>query len=258
MRIDESLSPLIEADEGGLLSGLIRRVRTASRQKRARLFHSLFEIRADTRILDLGGGDGTHIHYLLAATAARRENVCVADIDREAVALAAMRFGYRAVALAENAGLPFASRAFDIVVCSSVLEHVTIPKREIWRERSGSEFSRRARAEQQRFAGELRRVAAGYFVQVPNRGFPIETHSWLPFLGIAPRPLQCRVIHIANRVWIKKTIPDFYLPTADEMARYFPGASLVRERFLGLTKSLIAVRRVQKPTRIPMPATVAS
>jgi len=95
-------------------------------------------------------------------------------------------------------------------------------------------------------------------VQVPYRGFPIETHSWLPFLGIAPRPLQCRVIHIANRVWIKKTIPDFHLPTAAQMARYFPGSSLLRERFLGLTKSLIAVRRVQKRTRNPMPATVAS
>ena len=239
---EEALSPLLEPEQPGWLHRAIRRVRTASRHRRAALFRAHFDIRPHTRILDLGGGDGTHVHYLLAGTAARSANVHVADIDQEAVARAAARFGYQPVALAEGAGLPFPDRWFDVVVCSSVLEHVTIPKQEIWQEQSGARFRRRARIAQRRFALELARVTHGYFVQVPCRGFPIETHSWLPFLDLLPRPLQCRIIHFGNRHWIKKTIPDFHLPGAREMEGYFPDARLVRERCGGLTKSLIAIK----------------
>jgi SAM-dependent methyltransferase len=249
-RTEDALSPLLEPDQHGWFHQAIRRVRTASRRKRAALFRAHFDIRPDSRILDLGGGDGTHVHYLLAGTAARSANVHVADIDHEAVARAAARFGYRPVLLAEGARLPFPDRWFDVVICSSVLEHVTIPKQEIWQERSGARFRRRARAAQRRFALELARVTHGYFVQVPCRGFPIETHSWLPFVDLLPRPLQCRIIHFANRHWIKKTIPDFHLPGAREMAHYFPAARLVRERCGGFTKSLIAIecdRRRETP-----------
>lgn len=241
-RTEEALSPLLEQDEHGWLRRAIRRVRTASRQKRAALFRAHFDLRPDTRILDLGGGDGTHVHYLLAGSPASSANVHVADIDQEAVTRAAARFGYRPVLLAEGARLPFPDRYFDVVVCSSVLEHVTIPKQEIWQERSGARFRRRARVAQRRFALELARVTHGYFVQVPCRGFPIETHSWLPFLDRLPRGLQCRIIDLGNRYWIKKTIPDFHLPGAREMAAYFPSARLVRERCGGFTKSLIAIQ----------------
>ncbi|MGE0030827.1 MAG: methyltransferase domain-containing protein [Steroidobacteraceae bacterium] len=239
---EHAISPLIEPDEDGWLHRAIRRVRTTSRRKRAALFHRYFDIRPDTRILDLGGSDGTHIHYLLADSAASSANVHVADIDHAAVERAVARYRYQPVFLAENAGLPFPDRYFDVVVCSSVLEHVTIPKQEIWQERSDSRFRQRACDEQRRFAIELARVTHGYFVQVPYRGFPVETHSWLPFVGIVPRPLQCRIIALANRCWIKRTIPDFHLPGVREMSGYFPSARLVRERWLGLTKSLIAIK----------------
>lgn len=241
-RTEPGPSPLIEAEGPGALQHLIRRVRTNSRRRRAAIFHRHFAIGPETRILDLGGGDGTHIHYLLAGTAAQSRQVTVADIDAEAVESAAARFGYRPVRLVEGEPLPFPDRHFDIAVCSSVLEHVTIPKEEIWREWSGARFRLRARAAQCQFAVELARVARGYFVQVPNRGFPIETHAWLPFVQYAPRALQCLTIAAANRIWIKKTIPDFHLPGRREMAAYFPEAMLLRERWLGLTKSLIAVR----------------
>lgn len=241
-RTETAVSPLMEADEPGWLPRAIRRARMASRRRRAALFHRHFAVGPRTRVLDLGGDDGRHIHYLLADTGAAGANVCVADIDAEATTLAASRFGYRAVALQEEGPLPFPDRYFDVVVCCSVLEHVTVPKREIWDERSGARFRRRALAAQRRFALELARVTQGYFVQVPCRYFPIETHCWLPFVGVLPRPLQCRVIAAANRHWIKRTIPDFYLPRAFEFAACFPGARLHRERFLGLTKSLIAIR----------------
>jgi SAM-dependent methyltransferase len=60
-----------------------------------------------------------------------------------------------------SAGLPFASDEFDLVYCSSVIEHVPP--------------SRRAA-----FAAELRRVGRGWFVQTPAFSFPLEPHSLLP------------------------------------------------------------------------------
>jgi hypothetical protein len=225
----EGFSPLLEGDAPGVIHGLIRRVRTESRIKRATLFKRLFRLGPETRILDLGGANGAYAHALLADTRVRAMNVCVADIEEAAVQAASRTFGYNGV---------------HIVLCSSVLEHVTVPATEIWSERSTRAFRRRAIAAQTRFAAEIRRIADGHFVQVPYRWFPIETHSWLPFLSYLPRPLQCRIISIANSAWIKKTVPDFYLPTAAEMAGYFPGSRLLRERLCNLTKSLIAVKTI--------------
>jgi len=238
------LSPLVEVAEGGALGHVIHRLRTASRLRRVALFRRYFELTAHTRILDLGGSSGEHVHALLSETPVQPANVCVADVDHAAVRQAA-RFGYVPVALEQDRDLPFDDHSFDVVLCSSVLEHVTVPRREIWWQLSGARFARRARPRQAAFARELARVGRGYFVQVPYRWFPVETHSWLPLLSYTPRAMQCVAIALGNCVWIKKTEPDFYLPTAREMRGYFPDALLTCERMCGLTKSLIAVKPIE-------------
>jgi SAM-dependent methyltransferase len=58
-------------------------------------------------------------------------------------------------------GLPFADEEFDLVYCSSVIEHVLPPRRAA-------------------FAAEVRRVGRGWFVQTPAFSFPLEPHSLLP------------------------------------------------------------------------------
>jgi SAM-dependent methyltransferase len=71
------------------------------------------------------------------------------------------------------AGLPFADEQFDLVYCSSVIEHV-------------------APARRAAFAAELRRVGRGWFVQTPAFSFPIEPHALLPFAHWLPVPLRKR------------------------------------------------------------------
>jgi SAM-dependent methyltransferase len=192
--------------------------------------------------LDLGGWDGAHIHAVLQNSPVQPHNVYVADINQHAVSQASARFGFIPVVLPEGGRLPFADAFFDLVFCSSVIEHVTVPKEMVWSMVSGTDFREIARRRQGEFASEIRRLGKGYFVQAPYRWWPIETHSWLPFFNYLPRRLQVPLLRVTNRFWIKQTRPDFHLPNEQEMKQYFPDAVMCRERVLGITKSLICYR----------------
>ena len=69
------------------------------------------------------------------------------------------------------AGLPFADGEFDLVYCSSVIEHVPPARRAA-------------------FAAEIRRVGRGWFVQTPAFSFPLEPHSLLPGAHWLPPALR--------------------------------------------------------------------
>jgi SAM-dependent methyltransferase len=116
--------------------------------------------------------------------------------------------------------LPFDDGAFDLAYSSSVIEHV--------------EPERRAA-----FAGEVRRVARGFFVQTPARSFPIEPHALLPFAHwLAPtlrRPYW--------RLGAAGSWEDIQLLRRAELAALF-GEPILAERFAGLVKSWIALRPV--------------
>ena len=214
----------------------------SSRSKRRQIFRQYFDIDANTKILDLGSEDGSNIACALDGTSIRPENVYVADIENEAVKDVREKYGFTPVLLEEGKPLPFETGFFDIVYCSSVLEHVTVPKSEIWELTSSREFRRRALDSQSVFAEEIKRVGKQYFVQTPCRSFPIESHSWLPVAGMLPRELTVPLFRLTNKIWVKATVPDFYLLTADELCKLFSDASIVREKSFGLTKSLMAIR----------------
>ncbi len=210
-----------------------------ARARRGELFRKLLQPTENDKILDLGGGDGSHIASILPF----RKNVTIADIDTKALKQAEERFGFQTVLISESGQLLFPDQYFDIVFCSSVIEHVTIPKAEIYLCRSGHEFARRAFESQQRFAQEIRRLAKHYFVQTPHKYFLLESHTWLPMPAIfLPRPLQIKLIQFFNRFWIKHTDPDWHLLTPRQMRCLFPDAQILIERWYGLPKSIIACK----------------
>ncbi|MFZ0171868.1 MAG: methyltransferase domain-containing protein [Acidimicrobiales bacterium] len=220
------------------ITGLVESFQKRVRAKRARLWREMFPLGPSDKLLDLGSSDGRE-----TAALGLDAQVTIADIDTGALARGADKYGFTPVVLTETGPLPFADGEFDVVYCSSVIEHVTVPKADVWRIRSGREFAGLAFEQQHAFASEIRRVGKGYFVQTPALGFPIESHSWLPFLGWLPRPAQMAVIRFANRFWVKKTIPDFHLLSEAKMRQLFPDAEIFHERVAGLTKSFMAVRR---------------
>lgn len=198
------------------------------------MFRRTLSLTPDTRVLDLGGGNGAYLHSCLQGTPVRPESVTVADL-REKV-FQARAYGYQVVRLKEGP-LPFADQAFDVVFCSSVIEHV-VPDAT----RTDAAWTHEALASQRAFADEIRRVAKSYWVQTPARSFPIEVHSWLPFVGWLPRRGLVAVLQRTRRFWVSKHAPDFRLLTRGNMEAFFPEARIVAERSAALAKSWIAVK----------------
>jgi len=147
-----------------------------------------------------------------------------------------------AIVVGDGISLPFADSSFDLVFSNSVIEHVG------------------TREDQARFAAEIARVGRQYWVQTPNRRFPVEQHLWTPLVHWLPRKWQARVVRKFS-IWSMLTrLPEdqrsFYIDhyllsvrllSAADLRRMFPGAALVRERFLGWTKSLVAWGSNAKP-----------
>ena len=132
----------------------------------------------------------------------------------------------------------FRDQEFDALFSNSVIEHV------------GS------MADQQRMASEIRRVAPRYFVQTPNRYFPLEPHFLLPLFQFYPRPLQIELVRRFSLGWMprrpeyedaEREVAQIRLMSGSEMLALFPSATLYREKLCGLTKSLVAYAGWQEP-----------
>lgn len=113
-------------------------------------------------------------------------------------------------------GLPFADGEFDLVYCSSVIEHVHPQRREA-------------------FAAELRRVGRGWFVQTPAYSFPIEPHSLLPAAHWLPVRARRAYWHLGVAGgWEEISL----LRRSDMQALFGPA---LPERFGPLVKSWVCV-----------------
>ncbi len=141
--------PDVYATAGGPLARLASPFAARARARRHERFFALAQLAPGARVLDVGCGS-------LGLRALE------AELDITGVDLHE-RPGYPGpfVRADAAAGLPFADREFDLVYCSSVIEHV-------------------APARRAAFAAEIRRVGRGWLVQSPARSFPIEPHALLP------------------------------------------------------------------------------
>jgi hypothetical protein len=126
----------------------------------------------------------------------------------------------------------------DLVYSNSVIEHV------------GGHWRR------ERFAEGIRASAPRYWVQTPYRYFPVEPHFLFPGLQHLPRRVQAEALRrwplasgrdVTDREQALSQVLEIDLLSTAEMRAYFPDATLERERFGGLVKSLIAIRSEPAP-----------
>jgi SAM-dependent methyltransferase len=188
------------------------------RERRYRLFVELCDVRPDEPILDVGAGVGGALERF------NRTNPIVA-LELEPEQTGWLETSNVEVVQGDGTRLRYADGEFPLVYSNSVIEHV--PK-EL----------------QQAFADETRRVAQRYFVQTPNRWFPIEPHYQTPLFHFLPVRVRKWLNRHFTLGWRKKgQWEDVNLLSARDLRRLFPDAEIHREKLFGLTKSLMAVRR---------------
>lgn len=128
----------------------------------------------------------------------------------------------------------FADNAFDLAHSNSVIEHVVT-----WQN-------------MQAFARETRRVAKYYYVQTPYFWFPIDPHFYqMPFFHWYPRPIRARMLNRFSLTYsgrIKdvgvayEVLDNAKLLDGRQFRFLFPDTKVTFERFLGLPKSLMAIK----------------
>ena len=203
------------------------------RRRRMRLFHRLLEpFPEPVTLLDVGGTPGfwemclpelpKRVQFTLL-------NLTTVSTNRlpDAISVAgdARRMG------------DFADQSFQICFSNSVIEHVG------------------TLADQRAMALEIERVARAYFVQTPNRYFPIEPHFLFPGWQFLPRIVRTVLHQTFSLGWMPRQ-PNPRLAQADveqiqllnliDIKRLFPSAQIHREYFGPLTKSWIACRSAPK------------
>ena len=180
------------------------------------------------RILDIGGelDYWTNVEGMLGE---RRIHVTLLNLAPFAVSDA--RFAF-VTGDARDLG-QFADMSFDVVHSNSVIEHVGR-----WEDMGA-------------MTREVRRLAPIYFVQTPYFWFPIEPHNSTAFFHWMPEPVRVSMLMRKPRGhWGKapdvdtamRQIQSAVLLDFPMLLTLFPDATIKRERVLGMTKSLIAIR----------------
>jgi SAM-dependent methyltransferase len=153
--------PDVYATAHGPLARLASPLAARARARRHARFFALTRLSPGARVLDLGCGR--------IGLRALEAGLDITGVDLQE------RPDYPGpfVRADAAAGLPFADDEFDLVYCSSVIEHVSPTLRPA-------------------FAEELRRVGRGWLVQTPAFSFPVEPHALLPFAHWLPAGLRRR------------------------------------------------------------------
>ena len=204
------------------------------RTKRLRRFTSEFDVKSTTRVLDLGGL-AYYWGFLDDPPA-----VTIVNLEPPVEGAGSSRW-----VVADATRLPFRNEAFDVVFSNSLIEHII------------GDSDRKA------FAAEVRRVGRRFCVQTPNRRFPIEPHLMTPLIHYLPRRFQKRLVrNFTLWGWIARPTPTeasgflglTKLIDRREFERLFPAATIICERFLGLTKSFTAVGSADRAGANPRPS----
>ena len=216
-------------------------LREKFQEQRVDLFMSLMKPREGVSVLDLGGEGGD---FLAKIKNRLRAEFVIADINEDYLSTVRQKNGFGFVLLDEEKPLPFDDNQFDIVISNSVIEHVTWPKEACGVSIPQAEWVSKSMDRQRQFAAEIRRVGKAYFVQTPHKSFPIETHTWLPFVNLLSHNHAASLVRLTDKYWIKHCgYVDWNLLGPAEMRSLFPEAKIFIERLLGFPKSVVAYRR---------------
>jgi len=159
------------------------KISTKNRQKKYDYFLEQMQPNKDTRILDVGFTDDDPYPGInfLERNYPYKKNITALGI--EDAPKFKKNFPEVKVVLYDGNYFPFANNEFDIAWSNAVIEHV------------GSYDK------QKLFLSELVRTSKNIFITTPNRWFPIEVHTRLPFLHYLPKKYFDKVLWVVGKSW---------------------------------------------------------
>jgi hypothetical protein len=194
------------------------------RRKRFRFFEQqLEELNRPVTILDIGGT----VSFWVNEGYHKRIGVRITILN-----LRTEETGYPNIKVVQGNACDlsqFRDKEFDIAFSNSLIEHLF------------------TRENQVKMAREAVRVGKNYFIQTPNKFFPIEPHFKFPLFQFLPKWakifLQTKTSIINgvkyDRKYAEDVIEEIRLLTKSEMQSLFPEGEVYVERFMGLPKSFV-------------------
>ena len=191
-----------------------------SRRRKLEVFLEELHPTQDTSVLDVGAdelgfgeGDGCGTLNFFEELYSWPQQITALGLQDGAAFRA--RYPHIRYVQGDACALPFADGEFDIVFSNAVLEHVG------------------DRARQRLFVSEALRVGRRVFLTTPNRRFPVEVHTRLPFVHWLPDRLAHRVYERTGKAFAQ----DFHLLSKSSLESLFPG----RVRIVNLGLTLVAI-----------------
>lgn len=159
------------------------KISTKNRQKKYDYFLEQMQPGKDTKILDVGFTDDDPYPGInfLERNYPYRKNITALGI--EDAPKFKKNFPEVKVVLYEGSRFPFANNEFDIAWSNAVIEHVGSYDKQLL------------------FLSELIRTSKSIFITTPNRWFPIEVHTRLPFLHYLPKKYFDKILPVIGKAW---------------------------------------------------------
>ena len=162
-----------------MLRRVASRVSMRSRRRKLQLFLDLLQPGPETTVVDVGvtdapfgSGSSDNFFEALYPWPGQITGVGQTELERFTDAFPQVR-----AVRADGRDLPFGNAEFDVAFSNAVVEHVA-----------------GGREGQRQFVHELCRVAHRVFVTTPNRRFPLEVHTLLPFVHWLPKGPRERLL----------------------------------------------------------------
>lgn len=163
--------------------GIAQRISAFNRSRKWEQFLSMVELQAGLKVLDVGytEKEDQDADNFLEKHYPYPEDITALGVDEPTE----FRKRYPRVRAIRYDGrkFPFEDKSFDIAWSNAVIEHVGDAQA------------------QKLFLAEIVRVSRFAFVTTPNRFFPIEVHTRLPFVHWLPKPLFDRVLIALGKEW---------------------------------------------------------
>lgn len=211
----------------GLLWKLTEKLTIESRKKKYNLFLQYLNPKPEDKILDTGISSYSCrcTNFLEIWYPYKKHIIALTNGEKENYKHFMELFPEVKLIFGDARKLDFSDNNFDIAFSNAVVEH------------SGS------RRQQKQFIHEIIRVSKRAFITTPNRWFPIDFHTLMPFAHWMPQRIKALIYSFLSESYFA-SLNNLNLLNEKEFLSLFPKEAkvkIVRQRILGITSTIIAI-----------------